>query len=70
MQRHKVQDATGVINSKPPMGILDVVKFAAPTNTDSGYAIGCVWRNLAGTAGSIFYVNIGSATSATWQAIT
>jgi hypothetical protein len=64
--RHKVQDATGVINHQTPDGILQIVQRAAPSNGVAGYAPGCLWQNVAGTAGSVLYVNQGTYTSATW----
>lgn len=65
-RRHELQDATGVLASIRPDGFVDVVKRTTPTNTDAGYATGCLWRNLAGTVGSVLYVNVGTNTSATW----
>lgn len=69
-KRHELQDATGVLGSIRPDGIMDIVQRTTPTNSQAGYAIGCIWRNLAGTVGSILYVNVGTTSSSTWLNIT
>lgn len=47
-------------------GITREESVTTPTNGASGYAPGCLWQNMAGSAGSVLYVNIGTNTSATW----
>lgn len=42
---------------------------SVPTNGDAGYAVGCFFKNSAGGAGTTLYVNEGSATSATFNAV-
>jgi hypothetical protein len=65
--RFKRQDATGVIlENGAPDRKLYVAATTTPTNGVAGYEVGCVWVNTAGSASSIFYVNTGTRTSATW----
>lgn len=65
-RRHDLQDATGVIAAITPAQQVIVVKKTTPTNTDKGYATGCIWINYTGGVGTALYVNVGSNTSATW----
>lgn len=69
MQTQTIQSADGILERDIPAGILSIVKSTAPTNGQSGYSIGCLWRNRAGTAGAILYLNQGTSTSSTWLAI-
>lgn len=66
MRRQELQDATGVILRKPPVGVLKQIATTTPTNGQAGFATGCVWVNTSGTAGSIYYINTGTNTSSTW----
>ena len=68
-RRQTLQDGTGVMLSKPPVGISYTVLATTPTNSIPGYHVGSIWINTAGTIGSIVYVNTGSATSTTWTNI-
>jgi hypothetical protein len=68
-ERHRIQDPTGVFYSIDANLIGWTVSTTTPTNSKSGYLIGSVWVNKTGTAGSIFYVNTGTATSTTWTNI-
>lgn len=65
-RRHDVQDAQGVVVAITPAQASYVIKSAVPTNGVPGFMPGCFWQNRNGTAGSLFYINTGSATSATW----
>ncbi len=69
MRRHTLQDGTGILASKPPVGTLIIYQTAAPTNGQTGFATGCIWINTSGTAGAILYLNQGTASSTTWLAI-
>ena len=69
MQRHDIQDATGVVVRKPNVGIMQVVSATTPTNGQAGYGPGCLWQNHSGSAGTVLYVNTGTNTSTTWVAI-
>ncbi len=69
-RRHTLQDATGVMLHKPPLGAIMTVLAIAPTAGAVGYPTGSVWINTSGTIGLIFYVNTGTITSATWTAVT
>lgn len=40
----------------------------APSNTDAGYAIGCLYIREDGGTNTTHYVNTGTTTSATWTA--
>ncbi len=68
-QRHKVQDATGVFCETDGLLQSFVFSTTTPTASANGYQVGCFWVNKSGTPGTIFYVNIGTTTSATWQNI-
>lgn len=68
-ERHRVQDGTGVISSYGANTIVDVIQNVAPTNGKAGYAPGCSWRNTAGTVGTTFYVNVGTALSSDWLTV-
>ncbi len=68
-ERHRIQDASGVVFDKPPLGDGLTVLAVAPTNGQKGYITGALWVNTAGTAGAILYINQGSNTSTTWVAI-
>ncbi len=48
------------------LGWTRIVAETTPTDSKAGYAKGCTWQNLAGSAGSMFYINIGTATSSNW----
>lgn len=49
-------------------GLLESFKIysTAPSNGVSGYQIGCIWVYKLGSPGSIFWINVGSITSAVW----
>ncbi len=64
--RFKRQDATGVVVADSVGNKQYVIAATTPTNSQSGFQVGCFWINTAGAAGTIFYVNTGSATSTTW----
>lgn len=65
-RRHDIQDGTGVVERLAPVGELQHWARTTPTNTASGFATGCIWHNIAGTVGSVLYVNVGTNTSAIW----
>jgi hypothetical protein len=65
-RRHDVQDATGRLVYLPGRGTLQAWGSTVPTNGQTGFAPGCLYQNLAGTAGSVLYVNTGTFTSSTW----
>lgn len=67
--RHKIQDTTGVVTATADGLRAHVVVLTSPVGGESGYIPGCIWVNRSGTIGAIFYLNVGSATSATWVAI-
>jgi hypothetical protein len=70
MRRQELQDATGVALHNPPDGVLQVYQRVGPTNGQAGFAVGCIWVNMAGTIGGILYVNTGTKTSSTWTNVT
>ncbi len=78
--RDDVQDATGKRTFISGRGFMRAFPMDAnsgdytavtgvPTNGKVGYAPGCLWQNYLGTAGTILYVNTGTAASSTWLAI-
>lgn len=69
-ERHRVQDQTGVVVLTDGILISYIITNVAPTNSQVGFQVGCYHVNKLGTVGSIFYVNVGTTTSAIWQNIT
>jgi hypothetical protein len=69
MRRQDIQDATGVITRLPPVGVLHAYGSGAPTNAQAGFAKGCLYQNYNGAAGSLLYLNTGTALSSTWTVI-
>lgn len=66
MRRQSPQDGTGVIEDDGKNNITRVQANTTPTDGVAGYATGCEWFNRSGPAGSIYYINQGTITSATW----
>lgn len=66
MRRHDVQDSTGIISRIPQRGATEAFGTGAPTNSVPGYAPGCIYHRVDGTAGVTLYVNEGTSTSSTW----
>lgn len=52
-----------------PYGRVQVVTFGAPSDSQAGFAIGCLAHRLDGATGTTLYVNEGTAASSTWKAI-
>lgn len=50
-------------------GTSSAATTGVPTNAIAGFAPGALFLNFKGTAGSAFYVNIGTNASSTWQNI-
>ena len=74
-----VQDATGRRTYIPVRGNMrgwpgklnvDYTGSGIPTNGIPGFAPGATFQNFLGAAGSAFYVNVGTVTSATWVELT
>jgi hypothetical protein len=65
-RRHDIQDATGRIEYLAGRGTIQAWGAAAPTGGTAGFAPGCLYHNLAGTLGSVLYVNVGTFTSSNW----
>lgn len=68
-RRQEIQSAEGIALYYPGIGVAQQVSETTPTNGVAGYAKGCTWQNLNGTAGTLFYINQGTVTSATWFAL-
>lgn len=43
---------------------------AAPTDGEAGHMVGALWIRCIAAGNSLPYINRGSATSATWKAVT
>ncbi len=73
MRTFELQDATGcmarVRGSSYHAGEVIHIDVTTPTNSQGGYAAGCLWININGAAASLLYVNSGSNTSSTWTNI-
>jgi hypothetical protein len=61
--RHKVQDATGVVDYVPVLGAIQVASKTVPADGSVGFARGCILHKLDGTAGTQFYINEGTESS-------
>lgn len=70
MQRHTLQDATGVLESAPNIGHLQVAARTVPSNGTKGYAPGCIFQDIDGTVNANFYINNGTYLSCLFQPIT
>lgn len=68
-RRYDVQTAEGpaaTLHDYRGYGVLQAAGYTTPTNGVVGYAPSCLWHNLAGTVGTLIYVNTGTFASATW----
>lgn len=61
-----LHDATGVIYEVPGLGIMSWYKAGVPSNSEAGYAKGCLCQNINGGE---LYINEGSKTSSTWTLV-
>ena len=52
-----------------PEGIIFTAGTAVPTDGDSGYKIGSMYIDVAGSASSTLYINEGTATSCDFNAV-
>ncbi len=64
-RRHDLQEATGRIEYYAGRGTLQAWGTAAPTNSVTGFAPGCIFQDLVN--GNI-YQNVGTFASTTWTA--
>ena len=62
-------DGTNELLSIPGVGILLAAGTTVPTDGVAGYAPGCIFIDLDGSAGSRLFCNDGSVTSADFDAI-
>lgn len=65
-RRTDLQSARPERETLPGYGNTRIVTNGAPTDSQAGYTPGCTWQNVGGTAGSVFYVNVGTKTSSNW----
>jgi hypothetical protein len=65
-----IHDGTGVLETIPGYGITRCAGIAKPADGTAGYAVGCLFQNLAGGAGTALYVNEGTAASCDFDAVT
>lgn len=66
MERRDIQDATGRLLYNPGYGQMHAWGKVNPVNGDKGFAPGCLYQNVAGSAGTVLWVNTGTFSSATW----
>ncbi len=50
-------------------GTSSAATTGVPTNSIQGFAPGAMFLNFKGSAGTLFYINIGTFTSSNWQNI-
>lgn len=62
-RRHDLQSASGVQLSRSPEGACFVSARGAPTNSQAGFAPGCIWQDVAN---AVLYENTGTSASSTW----
>ncbi len=65
-RRLEPQSGEDVLVRHPGRGNAWTFGDTTPTNGQSGFVKGCLYSNLSGSAGSLLYINTGSATSTTW----
>lgn len=54
-----------------PMRSTDcTLSSGVPTNGSTGFLPGATWQNYRGSTGSVFYINVGTVTSAIWVELT
>jgi hypothetical protein len=66
LDRH---DATGVLIQVPGEGIYFAKGTTVPADGATGYAKGCIFVDIDAAAGSIFFGNEGTVSSADFDAI-
>lgn len=62
-QKHAIQDATGVVETLPGVGIMQAVGTTVPTDGAAGFGPGCLFQKTNGSLGTQLYINEGTATS-------
>lgn len=55
-----------VIATIPGYGIIQAASTAAPTASAAGFANGCIYQKLGGSADQNVYINEGTSASASW----
>ena len=68
-RKHSVQTAQGVIAEHLPFGIIQASGTTVPSDGAIGYAPGCIFHHVDGTAGVVLYVNDGTAAAAEFNAM-
>lgn len=68
MRLHDIQDGSGLITRLPGRGIMHAWGAGAPSGT-TGYAPGCIFTRVDGSAGTAMYINEGTSSAAVWVAI-
>lgn len=63
------QSGNQVITHVPGLGIMDAYGTTVPADAALGYAMGCLFRHIDGSANTVLYVNNGTAASANFDAI-
>lgn len=66
---HYAGDPTPIIEI-PGYGIVLAAGLTVPSDAATGYAIGCLFIHLDGTAGSTLYCNEGTTNSCDFDAVT
>lgn len=65
-----LHDGTGVLMELPGYGAVLVAGKTVPTDASPGYAVGCLFIHLDGSAGGCLYCNEGTAGSCDFDAVT
>lgn len=65
-----LHDGTGIIVEVPGIGILQAYGPTVPSDGADGFAPGCLFQHIDGSAGTFLYCNEGSVTSANFDAVT
>lgn len=66
-RRRDIQDATGRLQYLAGRGTLEAWGTGAPTNSATGFAPGCIYHRVDGTANTALYVNEGTFSSSSWK---
>lgn len=69
-RRHAAHDATGIVITNDVGHILLAYGTTVPSDTEEGYATGCLFQHTDGGDATSLYVNEGDEDSANFNAVT
>jgi hypothetical protein len=60
MQGGNAQDALGVLQAVPGLGILQAYGITVPADNEAGFATGCLFHHVDGGNNTAAYINEGT----------